>query len=39
LTIDPHVLEPEREKPPHYQCPVTGAPLRADQEEPEPARA
>ncbi len=39
LTIDPHVLEPERERPPHYQCPVSGAPLRADREEPEPARA
>ena len=39
LTIDPHVLEPERERPPHYQCPISGAPLRADQEEPEPARA
>jgi len=39
LTIDPHVLEPEPEKPPHYQCPISGAPLRADQEEPEPARA
>ncbi|HEU4701382.1 MAG TPA: MFS transporter, partial [Conexibacter sp.] len=39
LTIDPHVLEPEPEAPPHYQCPVSGAPLRADQEEAEPARA
>jgi MFS family permease len=28
LTIDPSVLEPE-EEPPHYQCPVSGAPLRA----------
>jgi len=39
LTIDPHVLEPERERPPHYQCPVSGTPLRADREEREPARA
>jgi len=39
LTIDPHVLEPERERPPHYQCPISGTPLRADREEPEPVRA
>jgi EmrB/QacA subfamily drug resistance transporter len=39
LTIDPRVLEPEREQPPHYQCPVSGAPLRAEREERAPARA
>lgn len=38
LTIDPRVLEPERE-PPHYQCPVSGAPLRAGHEAPEPVEA
>jgi EmrB/QacA subfamily drug resistance transporter len=38
LTIDPHVLEPE-EEPPRYQCPVSGAPLRAGHEEHEPAQA
>jgi EmrB/QacA subfamily drug resistance transporter len=40
LTIDPRVLEPEPE-PPHYQCPISGAPLRAPAQvaSPEPARA
>ncbi|HET6449519.1 MAG TPA: DHA2 family efflux MFS transporter permease subunit [Conexibacter sp.] len=38
LTIDPRVLEPEPE-PPHYQCPVSGAPLRAGHEAPEAAQA
>ncbi|HEX7292662.1 MAG TPA: MFS transporter [Conexibacter sp.] len=38
LTIDPRVLEPEAE-PPHYQCPVSGAPLRAGREAREPAQA
>jgi EmrB/QacA subfamily drug resistance transporter len=38
LTIDPHVLEPG-EEPPHYQCPVSGAPLRGRQEAREPAQA
>jgi EmrB/QacA subfamily drug resistance transporter len=32
LTIDPHVLRPEDEEPPHYQCPVSGTPLRAHHE-------
>ena len=39
LTIDPHVLKPEEEEPPHYQCPVSGAPLRARHEAQEPAQA
>jgi EmrB/QacA subfamily drug resistance transporter len=39
LTIDPHVLAPEEEPPPHYQCPVSGAPLRARHEAREPAEA
>jgi EmrB/QacA subfamily drug resistance transporter len=38
LTIDAHVLRPEDEEPPHYQCPVSGAPLRAHHEA-EPAQA
>jgi EmrB/QacA subfamily drug resistance transporter len=39
LTIDPRMLEPEAEPPPHYQCPVSGAPLRASHEAREPAQA
>ena len=38
LMIDPHVLAPE-EEPPHYQCPISGAPLRASHEAREPAEA
>jgi EmrB/QacA subfamily drug resistance transporter len=38
FTIDARVLEPEVE-PPHYQCPVSGAPLRAGREAREPVEA
>jgi EmrB/QacA subfamily drug resistance transporter len=32
LTIDPHVLRPEPERPPEYECPICGTPLRAGTE-------
>jgi EmrB/QacA subfamily drug resistance transporter len=32
LTIDPHVLRPEDEEQPRYQCAVSGAPLRPSHE-------
>ncbi len=40
LTIDPRALDEPEEEPPHYQCPVSGAPLRTDRREAgEPAQA
>jgi hypothetical protein len=32
LTIDPHVLRPQPERLPEYECPICGTPLRAGQE-------